>query len=207
MTCKTLRALGYKQIQAHSTECCVHSRGDTNPTYIQSRGAQIITVNQNQATYIPQGFWAKNRSKAQPVHNLAAMEQPTLKLGDVISCKRYSSEFKLLRVTATLAKQGKFSSLQNGIAVTELADLVGHWAQKLAQEERFTLWKKQFDVFLDGKGECQALLWILTLHMWQSMIGQVKLTLLHGAIVQIELIINLTPLSHLLASNLEEQMT
>ena len=111
---------------------------------------------------VPQECLVEIRSRPQPVHSLATVE-PTPMLGNVITPEKYSTMLRLLRMTAYVLRavrifRGTQLSPSNDHAMLTASDLVKAerlWIvdvqQKLQQEQKFPLWKRQLDLFLDDE--------------------------------------------------------
>ena len=99
------------------------------------------------------------------VHSMMTAHETSIDLGQVISCTDFSSLNRLLRITAYVMKfvnilKHKVKKLKTPLnlepTTTDISDVEILWireAQKILPEEgKFSVWKKQFDLFLDEDG-------------------------------------------------------
>ena len=99
------------------------------------------------------------------VHSMMTAHKTSVDLGQVISCTDFSSLNRLLRITAYVMKfvnilKHKVKKLKTPLnlelTATDISDAEILWireAQKILPEEgKFSVWKKQFDLFLDEDG-------------------------------------------------------
>ena len=99
------------------------------------------------------------------VHSMMTAHETSIDLGQVICCTDFSNLNRLLRITAYVMKfvnilKHKVKKLKTPLnlelTATDISDAEILWireAQKiLLEEEKFSVWKKQFDLFLDEDG-------------------------------------------------------
>ncbi len=164
-----------------------HCPGIDNPADIPTRSESLRNLEENSRWF--QGpEWLKNDDASWPKHKdipdptddcvkeMKAQNQRNLettllidaareaKISELISCERFSSYEKLLRVTAFVLRfinncRSKTKNREE-LTATEILEAETYWIKDLQTsitEEKFTEWKKQLGTYVDDSGVIRCL--------------------------------------------------